>query len=385
MKLEIPNLKELLDNHAKPIANFVSANAIDEPIMKIWTGSGKLLLECSSHDRSITTAIDATVKSEGELYIMAKAIASLRSSYKNAILTSSNGKFKITGGDANRRLVLNIDTVDKNSYTSVRVPKTKMENLGKFPLAALKQVTSKMNITPILVVGNSRALISISPEKEGFKAIVNDDNRVIMYEAPKSNIKFRTKLITDFKELQSIVDIISSVSEKASFDFTKKAIMAKGFDENNTKIMDVKLNYSLLRQEYTERALSVIKTSMKAKTRMGFICEAPFLEILNNGISLTNMKSKSAAGYVDITVKGTTATVSGMGPSSSYRESIKISKAMGKGVVRINSNVLSDITRLFAPKSLFKVTQQSIIITNKWKDHTVYFILPFLTFSGTPK
>ncbi len=376
MRVNIPNLKEFLNNQVKPLSNFVGSTAIEDPIIKISTNENRLVLECSSPEKSITILPNAEIKEDGEVFIIANSLSSLKSSHKTAELSATNGKLIIKSGDSKRKLLLQVNTIDDSNYISLRTL-SKAEDLGRLPMEDLKKITNSLNISPMLVPGNtSKALIAISPEKTGFRAIVHDDMRVFLYNAPKSNIKFKNRLVTGFKELQSVIDVMSLTSEEADFSFTKKSILATGYKDSQ-KVADVKLNYSLSDKGYMDRALSIISASIKSETRIGFIIDKDFIEILENVINVTRTNK---TGFIDINVKGKTLTVTGTGGSTTYNESMSI-QAAGSGTVRVSSNIFEDLIRLFSDKAVLKVTDNSLLITNKWDDRVIYFVLPFLNYS----
>ena len=378
MKVKLQNLNQFLNKYVKPATAFIGSSAISEPVIRL-SANRKLTLECASQDRSIKIHMDTDIAQEGETFILAKSLSSLRSSHKEAVLSAEKGKLLIKSANKGRKLILNVDTVGEDGFISIDTPNIKTQTLGNFPLKDLKEVVNKLNINPVLVSGTSRPLISILPDSDTFKALVHDDLRVLLYESKTSKVDFDKRVVTDLRELYGIVNLIATICEKALFSFTKKAILVEGFNDSNEKLVDIKLQYALPGMEYIDRALGIAESSKKQKVVMGFICDNNFIEVLENVISLSNVRSSQ--GHIDVALKGKTITISGAGPSSTYFESFKVNKSMGKGTVRVGSNILSDITRLFSSKALFSVNKHSIIVTNKWKDKTVYFFLPFLTFS----
>lgn len=385
MKLQVDNLKDLLGTYIKPIASFISVNAIEEPVMRLIAENNKLLMESASHDKSIKVSTDATVSDEGSVYIKARSMTAVRSSHKKALLSNSGGKLTIKSGDKKRKLVLDIDTVDESSYPVLNSVKGKSESLGKVSLETLNMIVSRLNITPILIPGQSKCLISIQPKPKGYRIIVHDDHRVLAMESSDQKTKFKSHLITDFKELQNVIKLISALAEEAEFSFTKRSILATGFDEDEKDIIDINVNYSIPGTEYVNRALSIYKASLQSKPSLSFSVDKTFIEVLENVISLTNIRSAGVANHMEISLSKGFVTISGSGPASSYNESLKVDDAQGKGTVRMNTNSISDLTRSFSEKSVFRVTKQAVLIINKWKDNTIYFILPFLNFSEKVK
>lgn len=383
MKVEIDNLNALLNKYARPAVGFIGG-AIEEPIMKIGTEKKSLVLECSTPDRSVKLFVDSKVEEKGESFIIARSLSSIRSSHKQAVLSQQKGKLVVKSASKGRKLILNIDTVGEDNYTSFSLPKLPTQTLADIDIIELKKILTRMNISPVIILDNSKPLIAFLPQKKGFRAVVNDDIRVIMLEAPKSKLNFEKRLMTDFQDLQTVVDLMVQMADKASISFTKKAITASGYNGSKSKVADVRLNYSMPGTEYVERSLGIVNMAQKDKTnRMGFVGDEHFKEILDNVINLANIKSKK--GHIDISLNKGVIEITGAGPSSTYTESLKVKNSVGKGIVRIQSTALQDITKLFAKKVLFVVKSSSVVLTNKWPDHNLYFYLPFLTFSKEKK
>lgn len=385
MKVAIDNLKDLLATYVKPLVSFIGVNAITEPIIKLEADKKDLILSSATHDKSITLITNGQIKESGVLYINASSLSTLRSSHKQAILSNSGSKLTIKSQDKSRKLVLSIDTVDENSYPITRGLKDGKKASNKVSLSGLNKVVDKLNMVPILVPGQSKAIISIRPKEKGFRAIVHDDHRVLALES-KSDIGIEEELITDFKEFQAMVKLISSLSDKAFFSFSKKAIIASGFEKDDTRVLDLHLNYSLPGTEYLDRAFSIYKMSVTDKPVMSFPITKEFSEIMENVIGITNTKASSTTmSYMDITLRNNLVTIAGTGQSTTYNESLKVASASGRGTVRLGTNTIADLVRSFSDKALFRVNSKSILIINKWEGYSVFFILPFLNYSETNK
>jgi len=376
MKVIVKNFKELLNGKIKPVVGFVKSSELTEPVMKLTAKKDKIFIECSSSNREVLVNAEAKVKKKGEVYLLSSALTDLKSTHKKATIEALKKKMVIKSGEKDRKMILNIDTTSKKNYVSIKGIKKKSEFKTKISLPMLQKAIGRISIRPIVVPGIPNALITLMSEGKTFRAIVQDSLRVLTLEIPKSKIKIKGELVTDFLELQNVLTVVSSMADDASFSFSKKHLLAKGYDGEDEEIINIMQNHSISGGNATAKA--VIKMAKQAKTKMGFVPNESFIEVIENVIGLVNSRSKQ--GHVDITIKkDKTILVEGAGASTVYKETLKVSKVMGSGTVRIKSNVLGDVIRIIAPKAIIKVTDNSFLITNKWKDMETNFILPFLS------
>jgi hypothetical protein len=380
MKAEIPDLATVLNKQAKPLISYIWKTALTEPVVK-FIGKKKLLkIECASESRSGSIIVDANLKQDGVAYLMASSLVNIKSSHKKAIISVTDDKMTITSDSKARKLKIQINLVGSDTYLKHKTGSKEITagELGKIDLEYLQKAIGKIAISPILVPGVDFALLTMTPfEEKGFRIYINDGLRVSMIEIPKSKIVIKEPFATDFGELNDIIAVMSSITDKASLIFTNKSMVVKGMNEAGENIALIKTNHSVPKDEKGIRARTAVENAQKQSMKMSFIPNEDFVEVLENVIGIANLKSNQ--GFLDIAVKKTGLTISGSGPSTSYNESMQLKKVKGTGIVRIQGSVLSDIARKLGGKSLVKVNANGIVINNREKNADIFFVLPFLS------
>ena len=380
MKVILEDLSHFLNNVVRPTADFVKRSAITDPMMRLYTRKGELYLESSSGNRTVNAHINSAVKEGGDAYILSSALTGVRSSHKRAILEVKKNKLSLKSGDANRKMVMEIDTVSNEGYPSTKEVKASKGKIGRISLVRMQEALTKININPILVPGVEQATISMHVTDDGrVRILVNDSHRVMALETDeKKGMQFKDEIITDFKEILGILSVTSSLSESAVIVVTKKRFETLGYDENKNRKVAIRMSHSVPNVNLAQRVKVLYEKALKEKSVMGFVPDESFQEVLENVVTLANLRSKQ--GVLDIHLRKKSIMIAGSGPSSTYKETVGVKKVQGTGSVRVAANVLADIIRLFSEDAIVKITKSSIVVKNNWEDddETTYFILPFL-------
>jgi hypothetical protein len=380
MKVILEDLSHFLNNVVRPIADFVKRSAITDPMVRLYTRKGELYLESSSGNRTVNAHINSAVKEGGDSYILSSALTGVKSSHKRAILEVKKNKLSIKSGDANRKMVMEIDTISNEGYPSTKEVKASKGKIGRISLAKMQDALTKININPILVPGVEQATVSMHVTDDGrVRILVNDSHRVMALETDeKKGMQFKDEIITDFKEILGILSVTSSLSESAVIVVTKKRFETLGYDEDKNRKIAIRMSHSVPNVNLAQRVKILYEKALKEKSVMGFVPDESFQEVLENIVTLANLRSKQ--GVLDIHLRKKSLMIAGSGPSSTYKETVGVKKVQGAGSVRVAANVLADIIRLFSEDAIIKITKSSIVVKNNWEDddETTYFILPFL-------
>ncbi len=378
MKVVIKDLNYFLSTCIKPVVAFTMRNALVEPVITITAKKKQLIISCIGNDRKTNVYPGVTVKEEGKCSVTAASISAIKSSHKKAILTIEKKKLIIKSGGGSRKLLLSIDTIEKISTLSIKAEKNSKE-VGVADLNLLHDIFTEAEFAPILTPSNPKAIVCIQEKKGLLTVYINDSFRISKFVQKKSKMKLKTDLVTDYVELSTIIKMVSGMSDNAAFSFTKKYISVTGFEEDTDKpLIEIVLNHSLPNTDQIERVHIVTKRISAEKPVIAIRVTEDFKEILSNILTIANMRNQK--GHVDIKVKGTNVTMIGSGPNITQKEKIKISKKQinGKGTVRINAVMLSDIVKFMKTDiSVFKVTGSSIVLETPLKEKaSSTFFLP---------
>ena len=381
MKVIVDDLNFFLNTCIKPIINFTTRSSLVPPSIKLVAEKKKLKITCVGNDRKSVIFPNAKVVTQGKCIIPASSIMGIRSSQKKAVLVLEKGKLFIKGGDKNRKLILSLDLIDKVPTLNIKATK-KQKNVGNADLGLINDILASLSITPITTPDYKHTIICFHKEKGQIVVYVNDALRILKFIQKKSELKFKEDLITDFVELRHITSLVSSISATAAFKYTNKYISVIGYDEKSKEEVNILLNHSLPKSDPLERVEILTKGLEKEKPIMTIKVVDDFKELLENVIPLASARKE---GYFDIELKKGKVTVSGSGPSTNHKESLKLSKKTfkGGGKVRINANVFSDMLKFLSESSLIKVTKRSVIIINKLEEKAkTIFFLPHQSLEG---
>lgn len=381
MKVAIEDFGGFLDTVSKPISSFLKSAMTNDPILKLSIGDKNKVI-CSTNDRMVELLFPGNTKQKGEAFIFASALTEIKTSHKNALIAKSDdNRVLITSKDGRRNLSLAIDCVNGDSFFDFKNLKSTRTAIQKLKLSELNTVLSKLRIVPVVIAGERAALHFSTVSKKGnneLTAIVHDSSRVLRFKDPKSPIKFDEDFTVDFKDIHNTISILSSVSDKAAIAFNKKIFMASGYNGNNERKINMVVNHLISDTTKIDKAKGILNVVAKNKPIMGFLINSDFSEVLENVINLA--KLRSGVGHIDLELKNSKLIVSGSGPSSVYREDLKV-KGSGSGTVRVGSNMLTDVIKLIPKNSMIKVTKNMVIILSNDKGKETLMLLPFINLS----
>lgn len=376
MKFELENFGAFLKDCITPIANYARIGALIEPVITIEALKKEVVVTCAQHNRVAATRFPAPVKKKGMCHIMANTLTALKSGHKKVLLENVDAKLVVTGSSGNRDLEIAMDTVGKTIATNIKTEgKTTKVTLSS---ATIKKVLNSVSINPITGPSREEAYLSIFLEKKKLVFIVQDSTRLVVHRI-KTKLKKFPEITTSLSEIQAVLSVAESLSDDVEFKFSKKAIEIIGSNDGDENTY-TKANYSAPNEFMLQRAQAAIQMFKKQPVKASFKVNDSFKEVLESLVSLTTIRTKQA--HIDIKLMKRKMVIKGLGPLSSYKESISF-KPKGKPCsIRVASNVLIDITKHFEiDETLFEINPKGITVTTKEKKKETIFLVPILGFS----